>query len=328
MIFTSRNKFLLLTILLSIYFIIFSILITVIPLYAEIVGIFLSVLSLYISGDVFIDEARTLGKRNGFSSKSVGVYLISLGAVVDEFAVIISASAKGYGGISFGTIQGSNIITLVSFLVILPFVFAGSYRKFAKDGLVLLISTFVLLGLTVIYTIVPWYVGFLLILVFLMYLYVGKSERIPMEMEAEKIEYSSISLIASLVLLILASQAIVEYTHGLSGQFHISPFISGFIITGIVGSLPEIIMFSLSILKRDMDATIGIVTGSTIYKGTIILGISMFFGVIELGVGLNSIYLMILLSLIFLLFTAIKVRKYLSVIPLVAVLIFGIFIGI
>lgn len=328
MIFLSRNNFLLLTILLSTYFIIFSIVISVIPFYAEIAGIFLSVLSLYISGDVFIDEARILGRRNGFSSKSVGVYLISLGAVVDEFAVIIAASAKGYGGISFGTIQGSNIITLVGFLVILPLTFAGSYRKFAKDGLVLMLSTVVLLGMAVIYAVVPWYAGFLLILVFAMYLYVGKGERIPTEIETEKVEYSSLSLIASLVLLILASQAIVEYTHGLSGQFHISPFISGFIITGIVGSLPEIIMFSLSILKRDMDATIGIVTGSTIYKGTIILGISMFFGVIELGVGLNSIYLMILLSLIFLLFTAIKVRKYLSVIPLVAVLIFGIFIGI
>ncbi len=292
------------------------------PVTLEVIGIVLALVSLYLGGDSFLDNAREFGNRRHVSSKSIGAYLLSLGAVIDEFSVIFVASFHKYGEISFGTLQGSNIITMVVFLAILPMVFAGSYRKFFRDGIILLAASVLLEALSFFYSVIPWYIGIVMALLFLLYVYTGRGEAPPIEEEYVHMEYSPTSMLVALVLLGLASEAIVNYTNGISLDFHIPPFISGFIVTGVAGSLPEIIMFYLGIKKQDQDITLGIVTGSTLYKATLIMGITMLFGIVDLRSGEWSIYLMILLSLVFLVFTVIKMRKIMALIPVVAVMAF------
>lgn len=319
----SRNTFLLISLLLSLYFVVFSILLTHVPVPLEIVGILLALLSLYLGGDSFLDNARELGRRRGISSKSIGAYLLSLGAVIDEFSVIFVASFHRYGDISFGTLQGSDIVTMAVFLLILPFVFSGSYRRFLKDGVILVFSSLLLILFAVVYPIIPWYVGVMMALVFMVYIYVGRGGEPPVEEELIHMEFSPVSMIVSLFLLALASEAIVNYTNGISLSFNIPPFLSGFIITGFAGSLPEIIMFLLGAKKGDQDATLGIVTGSTLYKATLIMGATMLFGIIDLRVSYWSIYLMVLLSVIFLLFTVMRMKRIAAVIPVAAIGVFS-----
>lgn len=318
----SRNLFFLISILFSIYFLVFSIIVTKVAVPLEIVGTVIALFSLYLGGDSFVDNARELGKRRKISSKSIGAYLLSLGAVIDEFSVIFVASYHGYGDISFGTLQGSNIVTLAVFLIILPFAFSGTYRRFLRDGLILLVSSVLLLLLAFIYPIIPWYIGVAMAGVFLIYMYTGRGGAPPIEEEYVHMEYSPLSILVALVLLALASEAIVNYTNGLSLSFNIPPFLSGFIITGFAGSLPEIIMFFLGIKKGDRDVTLGIVTGSTLYKATLIMGATMLFGIIDLRVSYWSIYFMIMLSAVFMVFTMVTIRRKVAILPLLAISIF------
>lgn len=283
----------------------------------------MALLSLYLGGDSFVDNARELGKKKKISSKSIGAYLLSFGAVIDEFAVIFVASFHRYGGISFGTLQGSNIVTMAVFLIVLPFAFLGTYRKFFRDGVILVMSSVVLLIFAYIFPVVPWFMGIPLALIFLLYIYTGRGEAPPIEEEYIHMEYSPVSILAALVLLGLASEAIVNYTNGMATSFGIPAFVSGFIITGIAGSLPEIIMFLIGIRKGDKDISLGIVTGSTLYKATLIMGITTLFGIIDLRVGLWSIYLMILLSAIFLFFTLGKISKKLVFVPVLGMALFS-----
>lgn len=319
----SRNFFFLLSLLFSLYFIFFSIIIRTVPVPLELVGIILALVSLYLGGDSFLDNAREFGNRRRISQKSIGAYLLSLGAVIDEFSVIFIASFHRYGEISFGTLQGSNIITMVVFLTILPLVFASSYRKFFRDGIILLVASALLEVISLFYTVVPWYLGIVMALLFLLYMYTGRGKAPPIEEEYVHMEYSPMSMIVALVLLGLASEAIVNYTNGVSVDFNVPPFISGFIVTGIAGSLPEIIMFYLGVKKQEQDITLGIVTGSTLYKATLIMGVTMLFGIVDLRAGSWSIYLMILLSLVFLLFTLIRMKKIMVAIPVAVLAIFS-----
>lgn len=283
----------------------------------------LALFSLYLGGDSFLDNAREFGRRRKISPKSIGAYLLSLGAVIDEFSVIFIASFHRYGDISFGTLQGSNIITMGVFLVVLPLAFLGSYRKFMRDGLILLVGSVALEVIALVYPVVPWYIGIVMALLFLVYMYTGRDEAPPIEEEYVHTGYSPVSMAVALVLLGLASEAIVDYTNGVSTVFGIPPFISAFIVTGVAGSLPEIIMFYLGIRMAHQDITLGIVTGSTLYKATLIMGVTMFFGIVDLRVGYWSIYLMIIFSLVFLLFTAVKMRKVMALIPLVITALFA-----
>jgi cation:H+ antiporter len=126
-------------------------------------------------------------------------------------------------------------------------------------------------------------------------------------------------MVAALVLLGLAAEALVDYTVAVSRIAGIASFYSGFIITGVAGSLPEIIMFGLIIVRKDREATLGITTGTTIYKGSLILGISMLFGTVDLSVGRWSIILMSALALIFIFLSFVRIRKIYAVLPLFAI---------
>ena len=144
------------------------------PLWLDIIGIILGIIALYISGDIFLEEALHVGIKYGISSKSVGTYIISFGAVIDEFAVVFSSSIRGYGSLSFGTIQGSNVITLIIFLPILALVARKNFSGFRKDGYVLLAVSLVALAMSVQWIRDPWYLGIPMIAIYALYALVNR----------------------------------------------------------------------------------------------------------------------------------------------------------
>ena len=248
----------------------------------------------------------------------MGTYIISFGAVIDEFAVVFSSSIRGYGSLSFGTIQGSNVITLIIFLPILAMVARKNFSGFRKDGYVLLAVSLVALAMSVQWIRDPWYLGIPMIAIYAVYALVSRrpAENLPQKTETG-VDY--VAMAAALILLGFAAEALVDYTVAVSHIAGIASFYSGFIITGVAGSLPEIIMFGLIIVRKDGDATLGITTGTTIYKGSLILGISILFGTVNLSLGRWSIILMSFLALIFIFLSFVRIRKIYAVLPLFAI---------
>ena len=272
-------------------------------------GTALAVVALYISGEEFLDQSLVLGQRLGMSKKSIGTYLVSFGAVVDEFAVVLASSFRGFGGISFGTVQGSNVVTMIVFLPLLLAVQKRGYSKFRFDAVLMLLMTVLALVFSYLFGIDPWFLGLPMIILYGLYAYFNRSPTdSPLVKEAEEHvgKRSYVSLILSLVLLVLSSDAIVKYTNGIATASGISPFVSGFVITGIAGSLPEIVMFAISAARKEEESMLGIVTGTTIYKGSLILGIALIFGTISMRGGQWSIFVMMALVLVFLFLTVLR----------------------
>lgn len=313
-----KQLFIAVSVPLILFFIIFSFILHSFPLWLEILGIILSVYSLYISGDEFMDGAIIFGHRYGISNRSVGTYIISLGAVIDEFAVVMASSINGYGDMSFGTIQGSNVITMVIFLFVLPIVMKRNFREFRFDGLIMLVISFLALLFSFLFSLVPWYAGVAFIALYIIYGTFnrsGKKESIP-GMKDENVNYATMAV--AIILLIFASEAIVTYTRDVASLFNISEFVSGFIITGLAGSLPEIIMFAISLRNDRRESTVGIVTGTTIYKGALVLGLAILFGTVSTAVGRWSIYLMIILAALFLIMGFLPLKRIYAVLPIIS----------
>ena len=312
-----NRRFLAVSIFLSIFFAFFSLVYDSFPLWLDIIGIVLGIIALYISGDVFLEEALNFGNKHGISRKSVGTYIISFGAVIDEFAVVFSSSIRGYGSLSFGTIQGSNVITLIIFLPVLALVAKKNFSRFRKDGYVLLAVSLVALAMSIQWIRDPWYLGIPMIAIYAIYALINRRPtEDPLQKTETGVDY--VAMVAALILLALAAEALVDYTVAVSHIAGIASFYSGFIITGVAGSLPEIIMFGLIIVRKDGDTTLGITTGTTIYKGSLILGISMLFGTVDLSVGRWSIILMSALAIIFIFLSFVRIRKIYAVLPLFA----------
>ncbi len=272
----------------------------------------ISIIALVISSDLFVDEARSLSSKFHISSSSMGKFILGTGAVLDEIAVVLDSSLRGFGGISLGTIEGSNILTLVILIIMIPLVVTGISRKQAGGAVLVLLASSIVLPLAFLpvhYTLI--FAPFL-ILIFLLYVFTGNSHG---HVEDEKENKFSIPIMAlSVLLLALSSNALVIYTDRISAISGISSFASGFIVTGIAGSLPEITMFLTSIRKVDGQAAMGVVIGSTIYKGTFLLAISMFITRIYFHTGLQAMLFMLPASFMLIFLTSVKARKFYSLI--------------
>ena len=272
----------------------------------------ISIIALVISSDLFVDEARSLSSKFHISSSSMGKFILGTGAVLDEIAVVLDSSLRGFGGISFGTIEGSNILTLVILIIMIPLVVTGISRKQSGGAILVLLASSIVLPLAFLpvhYTLI---FALFLILIFLLYVFTGNSHG---HVEDEKQNKFSIPIMAlSVLLLALSSNALVIYTDRISAISGISSFASGFIVTGIAGSLPEITMFLTSIRKVDGQAAMGVVIGSTIYKGTFLLAISMFITRIYFHTGLQAMLFMLPASFMLIFLTSVKARKFYSLI--------------
>ena len=273
-------------------------------------GIVISIAGLYLGGDIFLEEAVSAGKALRISGRAIGIYLISTGAIIDEIFISLIAAARGDSGISFGTIQGSNIVTLLIFLVIVPLIFTGRFVRFRFDAIVMILLSLVAVTGAIVFGVVPREYSIPFIAIFALYLYLVRGGTGEAASEFRSDRFRFIPLIISIVLILLSSDEIVTYTQLLSQYLHFQSFLSGFMITGVAGSLPELIMVMISLRKRGgKDITTGIITGSTVYKSSLVTGLAIMFGTITFKGTIDSMYFMILLSAILLFYTYIRVRK-------------------
>ena len=290
------------------FFIIFSLVIKKFPEYILFLGIILALFAFYIGGDSFLDNLLIFGKSRNISNMNTGLFLVSFGTVIDEAAVIIFATIGLHGDISFGTIQGSNVFTLV--LTVILVAVSGRFisKKFIPDLAVFMAATLILVFVGLFFRTAPWYIGLIFILIFLGYTRISRKRKVSKEADGN-LKTDPLSIVMSLILIGTASFAVVDYVSSLSVSFHIGYFASSFIVIGVAGSLPEIFTIFLSLKKKIWQMTIGIAIGSSIYKGVLFLGIAFLFSSVNITSGIYSLYAVISLILILMIFTLPKGKK-------------------
>ncbi|MEM3675862.1 MAG: hypothetical protein QXV22_02260 [Thermoplasmataceae archaeon] len=270
-----------------------------------------SAFALYISSEQFLDNSRGFGSKHGLRGRHVGFYLVSAAAIVDEIFVISIALYRGFGEIAYGTIQGSNVISLALFLVMLPLMYRAPLEENRKDSLVILVSAVLLLLAILFFRIVtPQEVGVALLILFAAYLFsdIRATGTENPYVEDENV-YSIPSMVLDVATLFVASDLLVIQTGEIEAHLRISGFIAGFLFPGIVGTLPEIVMFVLSHRRYNQEATVGVVTGTTIYKGTLLLGIAMVISDVNVASGYESVYALILLAIVLFAYSLLARKK-------------------
>lgn len=129
----------------------------------------ISVASIYMAGDIFLDVSYSVGKSFSFSEKYVGLFIVGFAAIVDEIAMSVMAAVENQGAVSFGTIQGSNAITLLAFFILIPLYYKSGISEFRLDAYVVTATAIILLILSFYFIKVPYYIGFITLAVFLFY---------------------------------------------------------------------------------------------------------------------------------------------------------------
>jgi len=263
----------------------------------------ISVASIYMAGDIFLDVSYSVGKSFSFSEKYVGLFIVGFAAIVDEIAMSVMAAVENQGAVSFGTIQGSNAITLLAFFILIPLYYKSGISKFRLDAYVVTATAIILLILSFYFIKVPYYIGFITLAVFLFYdIKKSKSPGSKNVIVAEE-SYPSYFGILAIIVIVLASYNMIDAALIISEVLKITAFLSSFFLLGFFGSLPEIIMLSISLKDQRKNVSIGLITGSTLYKETILFSIIAFIGTLTFQDSFFSLILMMIFSVVLIIYT-------------------------
>ena len=267
-------------------------------------GITVSVISIFIAGDIFLDVSYKFGNSRAISSKSVGLFIVGIAAIIDELSMSIIAAFENLGPISFGAIQGSNVITLIAFFIVVPLFYRKGIKNFRIDSYLILITSIIIYILSLFIVGIPFYIGFITLFIFIFYiLLINKQESNEKIIEKSDNDYSYYYGIFSIIVIIIASYDMVNSAYVIAYVFRINSFLSSFFLLGFFGSLPEIVMMFIAAKRNRKDVSIGLITGSTLYKETIVFSLAAFVGTLTFYNSFFSIITMIIFSVVLLLYT-------------------------
>lgn len=243
---------------------------------------------LTITHAVKISEVTQLGKT------AVGFSLLAFSTSLPELSVAFIAASTGEATVSVGNVLGSNIanVSLIVGLAVLLLSLRHPHKvnvvsSFAREELGslyfgLFISSVIPLSLVYIAE-ASWFVGLILILVFVFYTYQLSKIRIPSEQtisvsEGEKRRlrrYVSITLVG-VAGVVLSAYFLVESAVAVAGAMGVPQSLIGATVIAFGTSLPELTLDLRAFLKGHSSLAFGDIVGSSFVNITLILGITLF----------------------------------------------------
>ncbi len=263
-----------------------DILLTLIPLV-----IFILVLdqssNLAITNSVRVSDITGLGKS------TVGFLLISFSTSIPELSVAFTASFSGDAPVSVGNVIGSNIVNVCLIVGLAPLLFhlrhprsKGYVSLFTKENLSsLYFGLFIasIIPLSLVYLVdANWFVGVVLISVFLIYVYQLTKIRVPTEDRNGVSEemMKRMRLYVSLTFLgvagvVVSSYFLVKSAVAIAEFIGVPKSLIGATVIAFGTGLPELSTTVKAYLKGQQALAFGNIVGSGFMNTTLILGVTL-----------------------------------------------------
>lgn len=241
---------------------------------------------LYFGGDFLVGGASSLARALGVKPMIVGLTVVSLGTSSPEAFSSIMAAIQGSSDVAIGNIVGSNIANIGLILGASALVYPILTKaRFIRREVPFMIGVAVLLTIIAATGLVPRWLGVILLLLNIPYLYMlTRSGEEPNVEEEFRHEYergnarptwqSLLILLAGLVLLALGARFLVSGALDLARNLGISELVIGLTMVAIGTSLPELFTCVIAALRKEPDIALGNVVGSNILNVLFVLGLT------------------------------------------------------
>ena len=272
----------------------------------------LSLFALYIGAGWLVKGSSELALKAKISNLVIGLTIVAFGTSAPELVVSLNATLSGQGDISVGNIIGSNIFNIAAILgisaVIQPL---QAKRQLTRLDIPILIVA------TVVFTLLFWnetlgrlegclfLAGIILYTIFSLY-YSRKHEKKVEELAGElekqpEAWYKDVMyIVGGLVILIFASNLLVNNAVSIAQELGVSEAVIGLTIVAAGTSLPELATSVVSALKKNPDIAIGNIVGSNL------------FNILAIAKNVNYVDLLVMLGLTLLLLPLVKSGQKIS----------------
>lgn len=263
----------------------------------------LGVLLLYVGGEILVRSVVRLASSLGVSQLVLGLTVVAFGTSSPEIAVVIGAGLDGQSAIAMGNVLGSNIANIGLILAVSALfgtvVAKGSF--FSRDLPFMLVISVALLP-------VAWGIGLgpataiLLLATMAAYMVVlfrderasvpdeilfggvendhapagpADAREVPVRANAETKLRDAFGLVASIGILMLGADILVDAAVELALGFGVSERIIGLTLVAFGTSLPELASCLVAAARRQGDIVLGNVIGSNIFNTLLVLPVGL-----------------------------------------------------
>lgn len=237
------------------------------------------ILLLFWGAHQLLRSSVQIALRMGMSPLVIGLTLVALATSLPEALTSAIAQIEGVSGdVALGNVVGSNIANIGLVLALGLLICPMSIRKQVKQvEMPLLISVSFFLGAFMLKGHLGWFVGLLLLLGAIAYLFFewryGKNGEAPQK-NGRPMGRLVLFFLLSIVALILGAKGLVDGGVGLAKQFHVPERVIALSVIAIGTSLPELVTVIVAATQKKEALILGNVVGSNLLNLLLVIGIS------------------------------------------------------
>lgn len=263
----------------------------------SIFGLIFGLILLIIVSDIFVDAASSLAVRLKVPKMLIALTIAAFGTCAPELAISFNSISDGNVDMTMANVIGSSIVNILLIVGVAAIVkpINVKERVVKRELPLLLIITFIfsvlmsdslfdfnaINGLNRSDAIVL----ICLFAVFILYIFriVRKNKKEELEDNCQYgLKMSILLIIVSLIIIIMASDVVVDSAVFIAEMFGVSQKVISMTIIVIGTSLPELTMTVSSARKGEFDMAVGNIIGTNIFNICIVLGLPIaIYGVVE-----------------------------------------------
>jgi len=243
------------------------------------IGLLVSLSILIWSCDYAIKNSIAISNVFKIREIFVGIFIISIGTSLPEFAATFQALKLNSEGIVAGNLVGSNIanILLVGGVMVFPITHLNLGKEDKSTFRFFLIFSFLFFLLIIFNLNIDLKLGFILIFLLILFFYFELKKSSSEEVLEKNIEDQStyilvFKIISAFIALFISSRYFIDYAKNLTEVFGVAETAIGITVVAFGTSLPEVVATVISIVKKQNNLAIGNILGSNIAN---ILGITL-----------------------------------------------------
>ncbi len=266
--------------------------------------IFLMILGfvLLIKGaDWFVDGAAGIAEKCNVSPLVIGLTVIAFGTSAPELCVSVASAVQRLPDFSTGNVIGSNIANILLILGCSALFRPLPVQKnsLRLDIPVLLLASFLLIGLGIWGRALEWWDGLIFLAVFAVYMFLlfRNAKRAPASSEApaapkeepkkgfgawldrmkEKLWFLILLTLVGLGMVVGGGTLLVDGAKYIAEFFGAPQDVIGLTVIAIGTSLPELVTSVVAAAKGETDIAVGNIIGSNIFNILFVAGIASLF---------------------------------------------------
>ena len=245
----------------------------------NLIGLLVSLSILIWSCDYAIKNSIAISNVFKIREIFVGIFIISIGTSLPEFAATFQALKLNSEGIVAGNLVGSNIanILLVGGIMVFPITHLNLGKEDKSTFRFFLIFSFLFFLLIIFNLNIDLKLGFILIFLLILFFYFELKKPSSEEILEKSIKDQStyilvFKIIFAFIALFISSRYFIDYAKNLTEVFGVAETAIGITVVAFGTSLPEVVATVISIVKKQNNLAIGNILGSNIAN---ILGITL-----------------------------------------------------